>query len=336
MLVEYAVMAISEVVPLAVVALGDAHLARAMLTGFTELLVVLVIMSFTTLFAAQHVRHAVVIAVPPDQALEAHRMYLRIDPSPTGAITGPAVEQALALFSTEVEERRWVPSDTIVISQNRAKENVYTPSQLAASTPPVSMPTAPSVASMHVVALHQCPDELVPSLEMVSRQRESNVISETLGMNNLHLPSLKTARKQSVTSFVPASIEGEGQLARAAVYIQERNKHYLFASNEFPHRSPKVPPDKQFIVVNNEMKAGNACTSPIRYSEGEIESERHSDERLIESEEVIEALGIAERWRSVREPLICDWKTVQDGVTCFAVSQEASAARGADDAVALF
>ena len=137
--------------------------------------------------------------------------------------------------------------------------------------------------------------------------------------------------------FVPASVEGEGQLARAAAYIQERDKHCSFTSNEFPCHSPKVPPgDKQLIVVNNKTKAGNACALPIHYSEGEIESNRHSDKWLIESEEVFEVPGIAERWRSAREPLIRDWKTGQDGVTCFAVSQEASAAKEADDAVAPF
>ncbi|KAF8660074.1 hypothetical protein AX14_007491 [Amanita brunnescens Koide BX004] len=148
------------------------------------------------------------------------------------AITGPAVEQALALFSTEVEERRWVPSDTIVITQNGAKEIVYTPSQLTASTQPVSMPAAPSVTSKLVVALRQWPDELAPSIEMVSRQQEPSVISYTSMASGSHLPILETARKQSKSLGNPFEVAEGKWLARAATYIRGRANACLSVGDE--------------------------------------------------------------------------------------------------------
>ena len=84
------------------------------------------------------------------------------------ATTGPAVKQALAFFSTEVVERRWVPSDTIVITQNGAKENVYTPSQLAASMLPISVPAAPSITSMQDVPHLQPLDGLTSPSKVMS------------------------------------------------------------------------------------------------------------------------------------------------------------------------
>ena len=70
-------------------------------------------------------------------------------------------------------------------------------------------------------------------IEAISRQRDLNVISKTLGVNSLHSPSLKTARKQSMVLFVPASIEGEEQL-RATAYTQEHIKCHSSTSDDMP------------------------------------------------------------------------------------------------------
>ena len=79
-LIENAFATIREMITAAVVALGDAYFARAVLACFAELLVVLIVVSFSTFLASEHVRRAIIVTVPPDQALEAHRVYLFIDP----------------------------------------------------------------------------------------------------------------------------------------------------------------------------------------------------------------------------------------------------------------
>jgi len=123
---------------------------------------------------------------------------------------------------------------------------------------------------------------------VVSRQCDLNIVSKTSGVYGIHSPSLETARKQSITSIVPSSIEGEGQLVRACAYIQERIKCHSFASNEFPHYSSKVPPDKPVDVVSKEMKAGKMCALPVYRSEGAVETDRCPNECLIETEEVLQ------------------------------------------------
>jgi len=141
-----------------------------------------------------------------------------------------------------------------------------------------------------------------------------------MGMYSLHSPNLETARKQPIASIVLSSIEGEGQLARAAAYIQEHVKRRSFTSDKFPCHSPKVPPDKPLDVVSKEMKAGKLCSLPVCHPEGLVESDRCSDERLIEAEEVSEVLV-----KRTCKSLIDKWKAVQDSVICFTVSQEALA-----------
>ena len=196
-------------------------------------------------------------------------------------LVGPAVEQALALFSTEVEERQQVPLDTIVNRQNKARGDVYVPSHSAAFTRPTSAPTTPSVLHMCTVALCQCPNEPILLLEIVSRQHEPSGVCKTMEVHGLHSPGLEAAQKQSVTSVLSSSVEGEGQLARAAAYIQEHIERHSLASDEFPRCSSKEPPDKQLIVVNKEMKAGSARTSPV-CSEGVVKRERHPAGHLAE------------------------------------------------------
>ena len=156
-------------------------------------------------------------------------------------------------------------------------------------------------------------------------------------MYGLHSPSLKTARKQSIVSCVPVSVEGEGQLARAAAYIRECIKRRSLASDEFPCHSDKVPPDKSLDVIGKEMKANILHALPVSRPEEDIESNRRSDERLIEADEASEMSGspaLAEKQKSSPEPFLYDWETVQNGVTCVDVLREASAAKEADDAAA--
>ncbi len=176
---------------------------------------------------------------------------------------------------------------------------------------------------------------------VVSRQCDPNIVSKTSGVYGICSPSLETARKQSITSVIPSSIEGEGQLARAAAYIQECIKHCSVAFNGFPCCSSKEPPNKplEFAsigvalqclkedIISKERKAGKLCCLPVHRPEEAVESDRHSNERLIETKEVSEELerpALAENRRSSCEPHMHDWKAIQDGIICFAVSQEAS------------
>ena len=91
-------------------------------------------------------------------------------------------------------------------------------------------------------------------------------------------PSLETARQQSIISDISASVGGEGHLVRATEYLQEHNKCRPFVSDEFPRRSSKEPPDKQFglasmefasrhldeDVVSKEMKAISPWPDPVK------------------------------------------------------------------------
>jgi hypothetical protein len=129
--------------------------------------------------------------------------------------------------------------------------------------------------------------------------------------------------------FVPASVEGEEQLARAAAYIQEHIKRCSSISDEFPCHSSKMPPDKLSGVASKEMGACKQCTLPIYHPEEAIANNRHSNKHLIEAKEVSEMLespAIVESQRSSCEFLIRDGEAIQDSITCFAVLQEASAA----------
>ena len=193
------------------------------------------------------------------------------------------------------------------------------------------MPLAPADAMLSASApcalsAHRTSAICLPPVETRLRRSDLRIVNETERMYCLRSPSLETAQKQSIISNIPASVGGEGQLARAAAYIQEHVKHRLFDSDEFPHCSPKEPPDKQLIVVNEEMKA-DANTSLI-CSEGIVKRERHPTGCLIEIEEaakVLEKPALTDKRRSVREPLIHDRETAQDRVICSDVLQEALA-----------
>ena len=95
----------------------------------------------------------------------------------SNVIKGLTIEQALTSSTSEVEERRRVPSDTVVSMQKEAKENVYTLSHSAASMLPT--PTAQSIPSTHAVPHLQPSDDLMPPIEVISERCDLNVVSKT-------------------------------------------------------------------------------------------------------------------------------------------------------------
>ena len=131
----------------------------------------------------------------------------------------------------------------------------------------------------------QPPDDPIPPIEVISRQRDTlRVVNKTSGVYRVRSPSLKTARKQSVTP----SVEGEGQLARAAAYIWERILRRSSACDEFVPRTPKVPPDKATESVSMCVRSTRDSTSDVEVREEgccvwpvvAFEADRHSLERL--------------------------------------------------------
>ncbi|KAF8328768.1 hypothetical protein F5887DRAFT_1186105 [Amanita rubescens] len=271
---------------------------------------------------------------------------------------GPAIKQALTSSSSEAEERRRVPT-TVVSKRKGMNEETHAPIDNAASLLSASAPAIPSALPTHTVTPCQPLDDSMPPLEVISGRHDINVVNKFSEVHSLHSPSLETARKRSNQSITPFSAEGEGQLARAAVYIQERIKRRSSAFNEFPRCNPKIPPDKL------DMKASVTRTSPIRHTESlelsyspleatpgllasipvasvadgheikqrrleqAVETNRRSDEHLgtensVSKEPATPAL--AETLRHVCESPVSDWNVIQDGVICFAVLQEASAA----------
>src|SRR6266576_1611037 len=158
-------------------------------------------------------------------------------------IIGPAVEQALTLFSSEVGEGRRV-SDTVVSIHNEEKEDVYAPNHSAASTLPASTPTDPSVPPTFDVPQLKPSDDRIPRFGVIYRRHNLSVVSKTSLTSEVHSPSLETARKRSHPSSTFTRVEGGGQLARAAAYIRERSTRRSPAFDEFVCRTPKVPPDR--------------------------------------------------------------------------------------------
>src|SRR6266550_3989600 len=158
-------------------------------------------------------------------------------------IIGPAVEQALTLFSSEVGEGRRV-TDTVVSIHNGEKEDEYSHKPSAALTLPASTPVTLSVPPMRVISqLHRSVDP-IPPFKAVSRRRDLNVVNKTSLTKVDHSPNLETARKQSHPPSTPMIVDGGGQLTRAAAYIRERSIRRSPAFDEFVRQNPKAPPDK--------------------------------------------------------------------------------------------
>src|SRR6266550_2279821 len=184
-------------------------------------------------------------------------------------IMGPAVEQALTLFSTEVEEGRQV-TDTVVNIQNEGKEDNYARGHSAALMLPASAPTALSVPSTLAVPQLQRSADLIPPFEVISRRRDSKVVNKTSLASVAHSPSPKTTRKWSNPSYTPARVDGGGQLARAAAYIREHATRCSPAFDEFVCRTPKGPPDR---MTETESKRQPAL---LAVSKAETSAQSHS------------------------------------------------------------
>ena len=157
--------------------------------------------------------------------------------------TGPAIEHALALSSSEVGDRRRVP-DAVVSIYNREKGVTHSPRQLAACTLPGSAPSTLSIPPTHVVPHCQPLDDQIPRIQVVSRRREVNFINRLDVSIKPCSPSLETTRKWSDTTVTHTSSEKGGQLARAATYIRERLLRRSSAFDKFVRRTPKALPDK--------------------------------------------------------------------------------------------
>src|SRR6266576_3387702 len=157
-------------------------------------------------------------------------------------IMGPAVEQALTLFSTEVGEGRRV-TDTVVSIHDEDRDKC-SPSSSTTFTLPASTPAAPSVPSTLAVPQLQRSADPIPPFEVISRRRDSKVVNKTSLASVEHSTSPKTTRKWSNPSSAPARVDGGGQLARAAAYIRERTTRRSPAFDEFVCRTPKGPPDR--------------------------------------------------------------------------------------------
>ena len=146
--------------------------------------------------------------------------------------------------SSEVGERRWV-SDTVINIQNGDNGDGHANNPWTVSTMHASAPTILSVIATRTATHPQPSDGLMPLNEMMSRQHGLNVVSKTPEVYSLHSRSLETAQRRSNPPIVSLSyLKGEGQLARAAAYIQERIKHRSFAVDESPYRSLKEPLDE--------------------------------------------------------------------------------------------
>src|SRR6266576_3479239 len=157
-------------------------------------------------------------------------------------IIGPAVEQALTLFSSEVGEGRRV-TDTVVSIHDEDRDKC-SPSSLTTFMLQTSAPSALSIAPMSTLWPLLPTENPIPPLEVISRRHELSVISKASEASSGRSRGLETARKRSRPSFTPSGGEGGGQLARAAAYIQERLKQCSSAFDEFVRWTPKVPPDR--------------------------------------------------------------------------------------------
>ena len=201
----------------------------------------------------------------------------------SNVIIGPTDEQALTSFSTEVEERRRVP-DTIVSIHNGEKEEMSSPSPSAAFTLPASISVSLSVLPACVGSHPQCPEDSISPVEVISRQQDIGVVNTRSRVSIPCSPSLEMARKQS---HDPSStLNGEGQLVRAATYIRERSSRRAPAFDEFISWTPRTPPDKvtesdvqrRVIpgVVSGSEKVSTIMCSPESMAESLLVVPSHS------------------------------------------------------------
>ena len=193
---------------------------------------------------------------------------------------GLAVKRALTPSSSEVGKKRRVV-DAVICEILGKNEDTTSLNPLTALTVHASAAIVPALSILPTSAVipRQPSNSQKPPIEAILRRCDLNVVNKTLGVYNLHSPSLETARKQSIPTLVSSSVNGEGQLARAAAYIQERILRCSSACVEFVPRTPKVPPDKKskldiqrrvLNVVNEAEKVSASSRSPESSTESAL------------------------------------------------------------------
>jgi len=141
--------------------------------------------------------------------------------------TGPAVEQDLASFSTEVEEGRHMTPSSVSITEER-------------KTITHQIPQQPShLSCLQALYPRQPLDD--PPFEVISRQHRLSVVSKTSEVIEVRSPGLEAARKRSLPSSSPARVDSGGQLARTAAYIRECLTRRSSACDELVCPTEKVP-----------------------------------------------------------------------------------------------
>ena len=107
---------------------------------------------------------------------------------------GLAVKRALTPSSSEVGKKRRVV-DAAVCEILGKNEDTTSPNPLTALMVHASAAVAPalSILPMSAVIPHQPSNSQKPPIEAILRQCDLNVVNKTLGVYNLHSPSLETA-----------------------------------------------------------------------------------------------------------------------------------------------
>ncbi|KAF8341845.1 hypothetical protein F5887DRAFT_919024 [Amanita rubescens] len=177
---------------------------------------------------------------------------------------GYAVEQALAFsHSTEVGKGRQACNAAVINEQK--EEEASSPSEVpVVPVQSVSTPDASSFTPVRDVPLRLFSDKYIPPVEELSRRHDVSVVCKTSEVCSSHSRSLETTRKRAIVSTVPFSVEGEGQLKRAAAYIQERIKRRSSVPDEFPRYGSKGPPDKRMEITSTAIESRRLETDVIR------------------------------------------------------------------------
>ncbi|KAF8338573.1 hypothetical protein F5887DRAFT_1077669 [Amanita rubescens] len=177
---------------------------------------------------------------------------------------GYAVEQALAFsHSTKVGKGRQACNAAVINEQK--EEEASSPSEVpVVPVQSVSTPDASSFTPVRDVPLRLFSDKYIPPVEELSRRHDVSVVCKTSEVCSSHSRSLETTRKRAIVSTVPFSVEGEGQLKRAAAYIQERIKRRSSMPDEFPRYGSKGPPDKRMEITSTAIESRRLETDVIR------------------------------------------------------------------------
>ena len=141
------------------------------------------------------------------------------------------------------------------ISERRAAARV------PKGTVPLVLPAATSACPAQTASPHQSLIKPLPPEEVVSGRCGLHVISVRLSTSVKHLPMKETAQKQPLSAMV---LLEEGQLTRAATYIQERIYRRSLSCEEFGHRAPKGPPNRIKATAATQPPGDFSSTLPVQ------------------------------------------------------------------------